>query len=174
MKHCLISLIAAMDEARGIGKDNKLLWRIPEDLKRFKALTQSHPIIMGRKTFESIGKPLLRRMNIVLSRNPYMQEPGFYRNPESPCLFVLDFDRALAVAKEYEKGKENAEIFIIGGAQIYTQALPLADKLYLTFVAGTYNADAFFPPFEDLFQEVSKEERFDATHTYTFSEWRKK
>lgn len=128
-----LSLIVAMAENRCIGADNNLLWHIPEDLKRFKTVTMGAPVIMGRKTYESIldqlGKPLPGRQNIVVSRSGYKHEG---------CESSDSLDKAIAAA-------QGDEIFIIGGAQIYEQSLPQADRLYLTIVHKDYEGDAFFP-----------------------------
>ena len=133
-----VSMIAAVGRNRELGLGNGLLWHIPEDLKRFKALTLGHPVIMGRKTFESIGKPLPGRTNLVVSRSS------------------LSLEDALAQAKKLDK----EEIFIIGGAQIYEQALPYADRLCLTLIDDAKEADAFFPEYEKLFtKKVSEEPR---------------
>jgi len=127
-----VSIIAAIAENRAIGKNNKLLWRIPEDLKRFKKVTEGHAVIMGRKTYESIGKPLPNRLNIIITRNTSYKPPA--------CFVFPSLGEALVYAKKYEK----EEIFVIGGGEIYRQALPLTDKLYLTVVKGEYEADTFF------------------------------
>src|SRR6056297_3609108 len=111
-----ISAIAAIGQHRELGKDNGLIWRIPADLKRLKALTTGHPIIMGRKTFESIGRPLPNRTNIVISRNPDFAAPG--------CMVVDSLEDALAVAREVEP----EELFIFGGAAIYELAWPQIKK----------------------------------------------
>lgn len=142
-----ISIIAALGKNREIGKEGKLLWNIPEDLKRFKQLTMGHAIIMGRKTFESIGKPLPERTNIVLSR----------RNLDIPeVLKASSIEETLAKAREIDR----EEIFIIGGAEIYAQTLPLADRLYLTLIEDQKEADAFFPVYEHLFtKKISEESR---------------
>lgn len=127
----IISLIVAVDENNGIGKDNQLPWHLPADLKHFKALTTGHPIIMGRKTFESIGKALPNRQNIVISRqNDYLAEGAS---------LVSSLEEAFGLCKSYD------EAFIIGGAQIFEYALPLADILYLTVIHHQFNADTFFP-----------------------------
>jgi len=131
-----VSIIAAIGKNRELGRDNDLLWRIPDDLKRFKSLTLGHPIIMGRKTFESIGKPLTGRTNLVVSRSS------------------LSFENALAQAKKLD----DKEVFIIGGAQIYEQALHYADRLYLTLIDDTKDADSFFPEYELLFTKKLSEE----------------
>src|SRR3989344_5036089 len=131
-----ISCIAALGTTtRAIGKNNTLLWRIKEDLGRFKSLTTGHPIIMGRKNFESIGRPLPNRTNIVITRNKEYAAEG--------CFVVHSFDEAVTKAKEVEE----KEIFIIGGGEIYTQALPITHKLYLTLVDSNETGDVFFPDY---------------------------
>lgn len=133
----LISLIAALDRRRGIGKDNQLPWRLPADLKRFRELTTGHHIITGRKTYESIGKPLPGRTTIIITRNRDYKAEG--------CFIVHSLNEALELARS--RGEQ--EVFVIGGAEIYAQALPLADRLYLTLVDAGVEADAFFPAFEE-------------------------
>ncbi len=141
----IISAIAAIGENRELGKNNRLLWHIPEDLKRFKVLTLGHPIIMGRKTYESIGRPLPQRINIIITRNPDFKAQG--------CIVVGSIEEAIAKAKEHDQ----KEIFIIGGGEIYKQALPLIDKLYLTVVKGSFEADVFFPDYSE-FSKIIKQE----------------
>jgi dihydrofolate reductase len=142
-----ISLIVAISKNRAIGKDNKLLWYIPEDLKRFRQLTSGHPIIMGRKTFESIGKPLPNRTNIIITRDQNYHQDG--------AIVVHSLDEALSKAKEIENG----EIFIIGGGQIYEQALPLANKLYITVIdTHIEDADTYFPEYPH-FTKILREEQ---------------
>ncbi|MCR4280394.1 MAG: dihydrofolate reductase [Candidatus Komeilibacteria bacterium] len=136
-----ISIIAAIDNNRGLGRDNKLLWHIKTDLQRFKKLTTGHTIIMGRKTYESIGKPLPERVNIVLSRRPV--------NVLDNVMVVKTLEESLEEASR----REEEEIFIIGGGQIYSQTMDLADRLYLTVVDGDYGADTFFPAY-DMFDRV--------------------
>ena len=141
-----ISIIAALGYDRALGKENQLLWRIPEDLKRFKSLTVSHPVVMGRKTFESIGKALPGRPNLVVTRDKEWAAEGasvFY----SP-------DEALDAARKLD----SEEVFVIGGAQIYAQTLPVTDRLYLTLIEEEKEADAFFPPYEHLFTKILSEE----------------
>lgn len=146
-----INIIVAMDDKRGIGKNNRLPWDIPEDLRRFKRLTRGHTIVMGRKTFESIlsyiGKPLPDRINMVITRNPDFKAEGVSIN--------TSLEEALSEAKENEQN----EIFIIGGAQIFQQAIDMGvvDRLYLTKVQGDYGADTFFPDYPD-FKKVIREE----------------
>ena len=127
----MVSIIVAVAENGTIGDRNALLWHISEDLKRFKALTTGHPVIMGRKTYESLGRPLPNRTNVVLSRSGG-EFPG--------CRVARSLDEALALFPDDE------ELFIIGGAQIYEQALPLADRLCLTHIsARPARADVYFP-----------------------------
>lgn len=159
MNKPLISIIAAIGENKELGKDNKLLWNIPEDLKRFKELTTNHPVIMGRKTFESIGKPLPNRTNIVITRDKNFQVKN--------CLVVHSLEEAIELAKI----KDNEEIFIIGGGQIYQQAINLADKLYLTIVKGNFGADTFFPDYSRFKKIVSRKEGQSDKYKYTFLEW---
>lgn len=129
----IISLIAAIDEHDGLGKDNQLLCHLPADLKHFKTVTMGKPIVMGRKTFESIGKPLPGRLNIVLSRQEYRIEGAEV---------VDSLAKALSLVSEAE------EVMIIGGATIFEQALPLATKIYLTLIHQRFPADTFFPKFK--------------------------
>jgi len=125
-----ISIIVAVDENWIIGKKEGLPWKLPADLKHFKTLTTGHTVIMGRKTYDSIGKPLPDRINIVISRN----------NPNiSDCINVSSVKEAL------EAAPDNQEIFIIGGAEIYNQFLPLTQKIYLTKIHHQFNGDIFFP-----------------------------
>lgn len=132
----IISLLVAMDEKRGIGKDGKLPWRLSSDLKRFRELTVGHHLIVGRKTFESIGKPLPGRQTIVVTRNADYMVEG--------CLIARSVESALELA---ESRGEN-EAFVIGGADIYAQALGFADRIYLTEVHAEVDADTYFPEFD--------------------------
>ncbi len=151
-----ISMIVAVDETRAIGKDNKLLWHIPEDLKRFKELTTGHTVIMGENTYHSIGRPLPNRTNIVVTLNQSLELPG--------CLVVHSIDAAFQVAQE----KEAEEVFVIGGASIYKQTLPLIDRLYLTVVEGKHEADTFFPDYSEFKKIVSQEENGNGEYQYTY------
>ncbi|MBA4537777.1 dihydrofolate reductase [Bacillus aquiflavi] len=130
----MISLIWAMDENRVIGKENKLPWHISEDLKFFKRVTMGHPIAMGRKTYESIGKPLPGRENIVITRNQHFTCQG--------CTVFSTIDELIA----YGKGKAD-EIFVIGGAEIFKEVLPFADRLYVTMIHHQFEGDTYFPLF---------------------------
>jgi dihydrofolate reductase len=169
-----VSIIAAIGEKRELGKDNKLLFTIPEDMKRFREKTRGHAIIMGRKTFESIisysGKPLPGRLNIVLSSDPNRTESG---EKEYPLYFMDNWKQALEEAEKWEQRYPEAEreIFVIGGGQIYKNALRngLVDRLYLTIVKGKYDADTFFPEYEHLgFKIKDKEDRKSDGYQYSF------
>jgi dihydrofolate reductase len=149
----IISLIAAMSEERVIGREGKLPWHIPADLARFKSLTMGHPVVMGRKTFESIGKPLPGRRNIILSRT-LQQIEG--------CQIVRSLPEAISAAEGAE------EIFICGGEEVFRQALPLCQRIYLTIVHEKYQGDTFFPELPQSFIELQKEGRQDCTPPITF------
>src|SRR5688572_21388613 len=142
----MIALVVAMAENRVIGKNNQLIWHLPADLKHFKNLTSGHPIIMGRKTFESIGKPLPNRTNIVVTRQEDFKPKD--------CLVAHSLSEALMMAQQLD-----AEIFVIGGAEIYKQAMFLADTIYLTEVHQEFEGDTFFSEIDTLlWQETSREE----------------
>jgi dihydrofolate reductase len=152
-----ISIIVAIsNQTRAIGKKNELLWKIPNDLKRFKELTTGHPIIMGRKTFESIGRPLPNRTNVIITRN----KDYTFEN----CSVVGSLDEAIELAKKIDK----EEIFIIGGGEIYKQALPFTDRLYLTVVDDEPKADTFFPDYSDFKKEIFKEEHPEHTPPFIY------
>lgn len=136
----MLSLIAVIGKNRELGRDNKLLWHIPGDLPRFKKITTGHPVIMGRKTFESIGKPLPDRTNIIVSR--------------SLSFAVSSVEAALEVAK-HSPGSE--EIFVIGGGNIFAQTINVSDRLYLTLVESQADADTFFPEYSAFTRVVAKE-----------------
>ncbi|MCA1979648.1 MAG: dihydrofolate reductase [Thiobacillus sp.] len=150
-----ISVIAALAKNRVIGVENRLPWRLPEDLAHFKALTLGHPILMGRKTFESLGRPLPGRANIVITRNPDFHVAG--------CQVAGSLPAAIELCRDAD------ELFFIGGAELYAQAIPLADRLYLTEVDVEAAGDAWFPDYDRAaFREVSREprvgEKGDALH----------
>ncbi len=152
-----ISMIAAVARKnRAIGKDNHLLWHIPEDFKHFKDTTSGHAIIMGENTFHSIGKPLPNRTNIVLS-----QTDGFA--PEG-VVVVRSIDEALEAAKEFEA----EEVFVCGGASVYKQFLPMVDRLYLTLVEGDFEADTFFPDYGEFTKTVSETKGGNDEHDFSF------
>jgi len=134
VKRSNVSLIAAVARNGVIGRDNAIPWRLPSDLKRFKALTFGHPVVMGRRTFQSLGRPLPGRDNIVVSRHGFRADGA---------LVVPSLDEALDLART--KAGEGGEIFVIGGAEIYRQTLALADRLYITEVDATPIGDASFP-----------------------------
>ncbi len=164
MKKVKISLIAAIAQNRVIGRDNKIPWHISEDLKRFKKLTQGHVVVMGRKTYESIGRPLPNRVNIVITRDKNLRI-------SSQVLIFHSIDDAIEEAKKIEMkaGGEVPEIFVIGGGEIFRQTLPLADKLYLTIVKGSFSGPILFPTYEDLFKKVVyREDREGDGYKYTF------
>ncbi|OGI24910.1 MAG: hypothetical protein A3E38_00130 [Candidatus Moranbacteria bacterium RIFCSPHIGHO2_12_FULL_54_9] len=150
----IIAAIAVND--RAIGKDNCLLWHIPEDMKHFRELTAGHAVIMGENTYYSIGRPLPNRTNIVLSLDRELSIDG--------CTVVHSINEALAQAKQ----SEQEEAFIIGGASIYRQFIPFADRLYLTLVVGEYEADTFFPEYGDFTRVVSEEKLDNGTYQFSF------
>lgn len=154
----IISIIAAMAKDRAIGKNNKLLWHIPEDFARFKKVTSGHPVIMGRTTFESIGKPLPGRTNIIVTHNKNYKTSG--------CLIAFSLEEAIKLAGNID----SKEIFIIGGGQIYTEGIKFADKLYLTIVKGNFEADSFFPNYSEFRKIVFQKESQDGKYHYTFLE----
>jgi len=153
-----ISLVAALAEkTRAIGKGNNLLWRIPDDLKRFKTLTLGHPVIMGSKTYESIGRPLPDRMNIVLTNDPTWHTAGV-----TTC---TSLEEALDMAASHDV----EEVFVIGGGSVYAQTVAQADRLYLTLVADNAEGDVYFPAYAHLdFQEVAHEARHYGNLSYTW------
>jgi dihydrofolate reductase len=137
-------MIAAMDRCGLIGNDNGLPWHLPKDLQRFRAFTWGKPIIMGRRTFETIGKPLPGRFNIVLTQNPEFSAPG--------CRVARTFQEALAVAADSLAGTGGDEVMLIGGGKVYAEAIPSWDRFYLTVVAGQFEGRIFFPLGEFLRQ----------------------
>ena len=153
----IVSLIAAVARNGAIGRGNALLWRLPEDLRHFKRTTLGHPVVMGRKTWDSIGRALPGRRNIVVTRDPQWQASGAER--------AGSFDEALALARN------EARLFVIGGAQIYAQALPIADELVLTEIdADAADADIFFPAWDRaaFTRRPGEEHRSEQGFTYRF------
>lgn len=141
----MISIIVAMDSNNGIGKDGDLLTFIPGDLPRFKRLTTNNTVIMGRKTYDSLPKgPLPNRENIVISRNKSLKIDG--------AIVVNSLEKAIEVANK------SSEIFIIGGGEIYNQAISIADKLYITYINKTFEADTYFPEIESEWKEIERED----------------
>lgn len=152
-----VSLIAALAENRVIGRNNTLPWRLPADLKRFRRLTTGHPVILGRKNYESIGRPLPDRTNIVVTRDRDYRAPG--------CVVVDSLDAAFAAAGDAQ------EIFVIGGAELYAQTLGRADRLHLTLVHAAVPGDTYFPEFDlGEWRETGRERHEpDANHAYAYS-----
>ena len=151
-----ITFIVAMDRNRGIGKANQLPWRLPEDLAHFKRTTIGHTLIMGRKTFDSIGKPLPNRRNIVVTRDPSWRHEGVETasSPQQAC--------ALAQGA--------AEAFIIGGAKLFTQTLALADRMVVTEIHGEFDCDTFFPEIDsDQWKETKRQDYHSATSGLAFA-----
>ena len=142
-----ITLVAAIASNNVIGKENSLPWNIPEDLKRFKQMTSGHTILMGRKTFDSIGRPLPNRQNIVMTKDENFEQEGIK--------VINDFDEALELIKE-----SNEDVFVIGGSKIYELFEPVANSLAITRILKDFEGDAFFPDINwDLWQ-IEKEEKF--------------
>lgn len=167
----MISLIAAIGKNNELGKDNALLWHMPADMKHFKETTALHTVVMGRKTFESIGKPLPNRRNIVITRD------ADYKKRNLPATAEVEVAHSLSGALDLISDP-NEEIFIIGGAEIYKQAMPIADKLYITHIeASDKDADAFFPEIIPIvWNEIKHEEHAPDEKNkigYTFSVYKK-
>ena len=162
----MITIIAAIAKNNALGKDNDLIWHLPEDLKRFKKITSGHHILMGRNTFESIGKPLPNRTTVIITRNKNYFKDG--------CLIAHSIEEAIELADSDDK------IFIIGGAQVYKEALKnnLVDQLDITLVHHEFEADAFFPEIDLTIWEESKREDFKAdennNYDYSFVSYTKK
>lgn len=150
-----ISIISALARNRTIGINNTLPWRLPEDLKYFKALTLGHHILMGRKTWESIGRPLPGRTTVIITRSNYQAPEG--------VKIAGSLKEAIDVCGEDE------EIFFVGGAELYAQALPLADRLYLTEIQAEVEGDAWFPEYDrSQWQEVSRDRRHDEASGFDY------
>jgi dihydrofolate reductase len=156
----VISAIAAMSENRVIGLNNQLPWHLPADLKHFKNLTQGHPVLMGRKTYESIGRPLPNRTNLILTRHLDYTAQG--------CEIVSSLQAAIEIANKLSA----SELFIIGGAEIYQQLLSHVNKLYLTIIHHPFEGDAYFPEINSQEWQVSDEEHHEPDekniYPYTF------
>ena len=171
-----ISIIAAIGENRELGKDNKLLWNIREDLKHFQKVTKNHIVIMGRKTFDSIGKPLPNRVNIIITRNPTnISHYNVLKHCNEEVIFSSSLTEALDLFKKKSAVIKNNnvsfdEIFIIGGGQIYSEGIKYANKLYLTIVKGKYQADTFFPNYSDFKKVISEEQKQEGNYKFKFVE----
>jgi dihydrofolate reductase len=151
-----ISAIAVTNKNRAIGFKNKLLWNLPPDLEHFKKITAGHTVIMGSNTFVSLGRPLPKRTNIIITKNKELNAPG--------CVIVSSPEEAILKAKEEERklNGEDGEIFIIGGGSIYTQMLPHTEKLYLTIVEDeSKEADTFFPDYSEFKNIIKKSETLE-------------
>lgn len=160
-----ISLIAAVSKNYVIGKDNKLIWRLPADMKYFKEVTEGHHVLMGRKNYFSIPikfRPLTQRTNIVVTHNPEN-----YREESKGCILVGSIAEGVEIAK---KANEN-ELFIIGGGEIYRQTINLADKLYITWIHAEFEGDAYFPEINfELWKETYREDcETDENHKFAYS-----
>ncbi len=155
----MLTIIAAASENNALGKDNQLVWHLPDDFKRFKSLTSGHYIIMGRKTFESFPKPLPNRTHIIITRQTDYQVP-------EGCMLVSGLQEAIEICPK------NEEVFIIGGGEIYKQSITIADKIELTRVHNTLEADTFFPEIDAtqwklVFEEFhAKDEKHDNNFTF--------
>ena len=163
-----LALIAALARNRVIGLDNRMPWHLPADLRHFKAMTLGKPIIMGRKTWDSLGRPLPGRLNLVVSRQPGLQL-------EDAEVFA-DLGTAIARAEQWAREQGVAELMLIGGGQLYAQALPLAQRLYLTRIDAEPAGDAFFPPFEEAdWQRVAHDVHSpqDDAPGYAFETWQR-
>ncbi|WP_461480608.1 type 3 dihydrofolate reductase [Porticoccus sp.] len=151
MAQLTLSLIVAMARNRVIGRDNGLPWHLPEDLKYFKSVTMGKPILMGRKTFESIGRPLPGRLNIVITRNPEWQHEG--------VAVAASLEDALVLAANDSAAVAAGEVMVIGGEQIYRSAIEKADRLYITRVDAEVAGDAFFPDFQESdWREIKRQQ----------------
>ena len=150
------SLVVAMDRKRVIGRDNALPWRLPADLAYFKRVTMGHPVVMGRRTYESIGKALPGRLNIVVSRNPRLRAPG--------CIVVDSLDAAWRAAGDVP------EVCVIGGTSLFAEALPVADRIHLTEVDAEVAGDTWFPEFDrgEWTEHVVERHAADDRHAYPF------
>ncbi|MDT8887573.1 dihydrofolate reductase [Aquirufa regiilacus] len=155
----MLKILVAFDENRVIGKNNTLIWHLPADLKRFKTLTTGHVIIMGRKTFESIGKPLPNRTSIVISRQADLQIDG--------AIIAHSVEEAILKAKSITR----EDIYIVGGAEIYALSLPLADQILVTQLHDIFEGDAYFPEIPTETFEVAEKERgiTDEKNAYQYS-----
>jgi len=144
-----VCVVLAMDKNKLIGKEGGMPWHIPGELAYFKSITMGHPIIMGRKTFDSIGKPLPGRLNVVVTRNKDWQAEG--------AVAVTSLEDAMAVSKASVSDKDNPQVMVIGGAALCRDAMPFTDRLYLTFIDHEYEGDTWFDSFDATqWQEVSR------------------
>ncbi|WP_313010525.1 dihydrofolate reductase [Stutzerimonas nitrititolerans] len=164
-----LAMIAALAQNRVIGLDNKMPWHLPADLKHFKAMTLGKPIVMGRKTWDSLGRPLPGRLNLVVSRQPGLCLKG--------AETFGSLEDALQRAEQWAREQEATEIMLIGGAQLYQQALPLAQRLYLTRIAASPEGDAFFPAFDEILWQRADCQAHPAegeAPAYSFETWQRR
>jgi dihydrofolate reductase len=146
----IVAFVVAVAENGVIGRNGELPWRMPSDLRRFRRITLGKPVVMGRKTYESIGKPLDGRDNIVITRQPGYSAPGIQ--------VVATIEEALALARKLAAARNVEEICIIGGAEVFRASLPLADRIYLTLVRGQPTGNVVLPPFDPgLWREIARE-----------------
>jgi dihydrofolate reductase len=167
----MITMIAAAGEKNELGKDNDLVWHLPDDFKRFKKLTTGHPIIMGRKTYESFPKPLPNRLHIIITRNEDYA-PSIPEGREKDVLVVTSMDAALL------KAMHDEQPFIIGGGEIYNLGMEVADKIELTRVHSTFDADTFFPEINksqwEKISEIRHEKDEKHNFAFTYETWERK
>lgn len=154
----MIKLIAACSKNKVIGKDNQLIWKVPGDLKRFKELTTGHTVLMGRKTFESIGRPLPNRRNIILTRNKDFKQED--------CLIYSNIEEIIELYKN--------DLFIIGGEEIYKQTIGYANIIELTLIDKDFEGDAFFPEIPDCFEEINRENLSCEEFNYSYITYQRK
>ena len=164
----MISIVVAIDSKNGIGKNNDLLFHIPEDFKRMHQIISGHPLVMGRRTFESIGRVIPNNTSIIITRGEY-QFPDFVKTPEekAKCIVVNSLEEGIEKAKTAPGGDH---IVVFGGGQIFKEALEkdLVDRLYLTIVEGDYGADTFFPDYSSFKKTISEEEHKSGDYKFKF------
>lgn len=153
----ILTAIAAMADNRVIGRNNDLIWHMPEDLKHFKSLTSGHHVIMGRKTYESMGRPLPKRVNIVVTRQSGYEAPG--------CLVVPTIKDAI------QKAENDEQPFIVGGGEIYRQSLPFLKKMELTIIHHEFEGDTHFPEYDPSEWEITRQDfhKKDEKNPYDYS-----
>ena len=164
-----LAMIAALADNHVIGFDNRMPWHLPADLKHFKAITLGKPIIMGRKTWDSLGRPLPGRLNLVVSRQPDLQLEG--------AETFTDLDSALTRAEQWAREQGVDELMLIGGAQLYAQALPQAQRLYLTRIEASPEGDAFFPDYDQAEWQCIDSQAHPAegdAPAYRFETWQRR
>ncbi len=165
----MISIIVAIDSKNGIGKNNDLLFKIPEDYQRMKKIIFGHPLVMGRRTFESIGRVLPENTSIIITQNRDYKFPDFVKTAEEKqkCIVVHSLEKGIEKAKTADGSDE---IIVFGGGQIFKEALAknLVDRLYLTIVEGNFGADTFFPDYSEFKKVIFEEEYQSGGYKYKF------